>query len=1054
MKLNPRLIRQQSLWPSRILFVFCPLLLMGLHLQAQDNKNGQPQYPQATDYPKGALTVTGKVSLSSNTADLSGTSVQMKGATTGVTTDAEGNYKISVSPNAILVFSHVGYKSIEVKLYKQTVVNITLDPADNSLEQVVVVSYGKQRQRSITGAVSKVNASELQDIPAAEIGQKLYGKATGLQLNQVSGRPGQGMNFRLRGAASLSGSNSPLFVVDGQPVGDINLINPDEIESFTVLKDAAATALYGSRASNGVILVTTKTAKAGRTSVGITAYQGWQKVPQRGRPEMMNAREFATFMKAAIEDKIKYGDYDMSKPAPKVFDEYKNPEQYGKGTDWYDEVLRTAPMQNYSLNVSSGAEKTSANINATYFKQDGVLLNTGMERFSFRANTEFRPFDKLKLGLNIAPTYQRNHNVTDGTTDGNRQIISLASMASPLVPVRDAKGNYSTKASTGGMLTMPNPVQQLMEMDLNQRTFRTLGNAYADLEVIVGLHARTALSVDVANQETTVFRPSTFATFGTVPPNNNISYTNFSQNYISWLSENQLSYNFKLKKHSFDVMGGYSYQYYKKSFRNLSAGSLPTDLIKLANVPGSIISGSDNRTEWALISYLGRLNYEFDGKYFFGFNIRRDGSSRLSKEKRWGLFPAVSAGWVISDENFFPRNNAVNFLKLRASYGEQGVNGTSNDYPYLSTASVVPYTFDGNKVSYGVALTQLGNQDLTWEGTRQLDIGLDANLLNNRLTFSYDYFLKFTDGMLYNIALPFSTGYSGVTINVGKFKIWGHEFGLTSRNLTGPLSWNTSFNLTLVDNKVEDLYNKVPLGGINRYNDYNRTEIGRRIGELYGYVFEGVYTQAEIDDPKVAKVKTGESAAGTAKMKDVNGDGYIDGNDRTFLGNPNARAIFGLTNDFRYKNWDLTIVASGQAGNSIMNINKQNTQNIDGVFNVEKRLGNFWRSPENPGSGDVPRTSKANATENFRVANSTWVSKGDYLTIRNITLGYTFTNTHFRYFKSARLYGAVNQAFVFTRYKGQNPEVNDLRESSIQIGVDNGSYPIPRTFLIGINVNF
>ncbi|NML21742.1 TonB-dependent receptor [Pseudoflavitalea sp. G-6-1-2] len=1024
-------------WTGRILILFCSLLLMKLQLNAQEPNS----------------IISGKVSLGTGITNLSGTSVQMKGANTFVITDSAGSFRMAVSPNAILVFSHVGYKSLEVKLYKQKVVNVTLEPSDNSLEQVVVVGYGKQRQRSITGAISKVNAAELQDIPAAEIGQKLYGKATGLQLNQVSGRPGQGITFRLRGAASLSGSNAPLFVVDGQPVGDINLINPDEIESFTVLKDAAATALYGSRASNGVIIVTTKTANAGRTTVGFSAYQGWQKVPQRGRPDMMNAREFATFMKAMIEDKLKYKDYDLTKKPPSVFPEYINPEEYGKGTDWYDEVLRTAPMQNLSLNVSSGAEKSSANITATYFKQDGVMLNTGMERFSFRANTEFRPLDRLKFGLNIAPTYQRNHNITDGTTDGNRQIISLASMASPLVPVRDVNGNYNVKASTGGMLAMPNPVQQLMEMDINQRTFRTLGNAYADLEVIDGLRARTTLSADIGNQETTVFRPSTWAAFGSTPPNNNISYANFSQNYISWLSEQQLSYNFKLRKHSFDVMGGYSYQYYKKSYRSLSASSLPTDLIKLANVPGSIISGGDNRTEWALISWLGRVNYEFDGKYFVGFNIRRDGSSRLSKEKRWGLFPSLSAGWVISDENFFPKNKAVNFLKLRASYGEQGANGTSNDYPYLSTASVVPYTFDGNKVSYGVALTQLGNQDLSWEGTRQLDIGVDANLLNNRLTFSYDYFLKFTDGMLYNIALPFYTGYTSVTINVGKFKIWGHEFGLTSRNLTGPLSWNTGFNLTLVDNKVLDLYNKVPLGGTNRHGDYNRTEVGRRIGELYGYVFEGVYTQEEINNPKVAKVKN-ESAVGTAKMKDVDGSGFIDGNDRTFLGNPNARVIFGLTNDFRYRNWDLTIVASGQAGNSIMNNNKQNTQNIDGVFNVEKRLANFWRSPEHPGSGDVPRTSKSNSTELFRVANSTWVSRGDYLTIRNITLGYTFTNTHFRYFKSARLYGAVNQAFVFTGYKGQNPEVNDYRESSTQIGTDNGSYPIPRTFLIGVNVQF
>jgi len=1037
MKLNPRHIRQLSLWPNRIMVLFCALLFTCIQTLAQDAGN---------------ITITGKVNLNAG-GDLSGTTVQIKGDQKAVNTDAEGKYTITAPSRAILVFSRVGYKPAEVKLYNQTVVNITLEPAENSLEQVVVVSYGKQRQRSITGAIAKVNAAELQDIPATEFGQKLNGKATGLQINQVTGRPGQGMTFRIRGAASLSGSNQPLIVVDGQPIQDINLINPDEIESFSVLKDAAATALYGSRASNGVVLITTKTAKAGRTSVNFNAYQGWQSVPQRGRPDMMNAREFAAFQKARIEDQLKYEDYDKTKPAPIVFDEYKNPEQYGEGTNWYDALLRTAPIQNYSTNISSASEKASGAITATYLRQDGVLRNTGIERFSFRANTEFRPFDKLRIGLNIAPTYQRNHNTIGGTTDGNRSIISMATMASPILPIYNADGSWQTKGNTGGMLPMPNPLHQLLTMDLNQKQFRTLGNAYIDLEIIDGLHAKTTLSVDAGTQETSIFRPSTYAGFNATPPNPNINYSASSHNYMSWLSENLLTYNFKLKDHSFDVMGGYSYQYYRRKGDQISASNLPTDLIKLANVPGSTIGASDNTTEWAMLSYLGRINYEYDGKYFVSFNIRRDGSSRLSPDKRWGVFPAVSAGWVISDEKFFPKNNVINFLKIRGSYGEQGVNGTSNDYPYLSALTVTPYTYNGSNTAYGTAITNLGNQDLSWEATRQTDIGLDANFLNNRITFTYDYFLKYTDGMLYNISLPFSTGYSGTTINVGKFKTWGHEFGITSRNLTGDLSWNTSMNLTLVDNKVQELYNNLPLGGVNRYGDYNRTAVGRRIGELYGYVFDGIYTEADMNDPKVAKWAT-QSAVGTIKFKDVDGSGFIDQNDRTFLGNPNARVLFGITNDLRYKNWDFTVVASGQAGNYIMNINKQNTQNIDGVFNLEKRLANFWRSPENPGSGDVPRTSKVNATENFRVGNSTWVSKGDYLTIRNITLGYTFTNNHFRYFKSARVYGSVNQAFVFTKYKGQNPEVNDIRESSIQIGVDNGSYPVPRTFLIGVNVNF
>ncbi|MBO9634415.1 MAG: SusC/RagA family TonB-linked outer membrane protein, partial [Chitinophagaceae bacterium] len=509
--------------------LFCALLLTCIQGIAQDAGN---------------ITVSGKVSISSG-GELAGTTVQVKGDKKGVSTDAEGHFKISAPKNAILVFSRIGSKSVEIKLNGQSTVNVTLEPADNSLDQVVVVSYGKQKARNITGSIGKINGAELTDIPAAEFAQRLNGKTTGLQINQVTGRPGQAMTFRIRGAATMSGSNSPLFVVDGQVIaGDINTINPDDIESISVLKDAAAAALYGSRSSNGVILITTRQAKAGRTSMSFSTYYGWQSVPRRGRPDLMNAREFASFMKGYYEDKIKYENWKDGSGQAVVPADYADPSKYGEGTDWYDALLRTAPMNNYTFNISTGTEKVATSITATYFNQEGVMLNTGMERFSFRANTEFKPVDGLRIGFNISPTYQVDKNTT-GNTDGNRQILGLGIISSPIVNPYNADGSFVAKSGSFGMYTMANPLQQLNILEQSQKTFRTLGNLYVDLEIAKGLHIKPSLSVDIAAQDVNYFRGSKYGGFGVAPPNSNITAGNTSYNYNSWLTENLITYELK-----------------------------------------------------------------------------------------------------------------------------------------------------------------------------------------------------------------------------------------------------------------------------------------------------------------------------------------------------------------------------------------------------------------------------------------------------------------------------------------------------------------------------
>jgi len=1024
---------------NTILLTFI-LLILGTAVLAQTN-----------------ITVSGKVSLGASAADLSGTTVQVKGSKGGVATDAMGHFSIVVKQGTILVFSHIGYKSAEARASSGAELSITLETADNTLEQVTV-SYGRQRKRDITGSVSKVDAAAVQDVSATEFSQKLVGKIAGLQLNQTSGMPGQAMTMRIRGSASLGAGNQPLVVVDGQPIssdvtggtGDLNMIPPDQIESFSVLKDAAATALYGSRAANGVILITTRTGKIGKTSITASAYYGSQSIPQRGRPDMMNAREFATFMKGYYEDKAKYetpaGGTPVAVPA-----DYANPGQYGAGTDWYSQLLRTAPIENYSVNISSGTEKFSSSTSFNYFNQSGVLVNTGVKRYAFRTNNEYRPANWIKIGLNLAPTYQIDHNTRGGNLaiNGNRQVVSGALISSPLIAPRKADGSYNLSTTSAGMYALPNFLQQQNNMMNDMNNIHFLGNTYVDIEPIKGLHARTAISGDLLTQDFNAYYGTQYGVFGAPPPIplTSTSAVSISNNSYSWLIENTVNYTRSFGDHNLDVLAGYTTQKYSQNNRSITGTGFANDAVHYI-AGASTTSGTSNNATWTLISELARVNYDYKKRYFISGTIRRDGSSRFGANKRYATFPSVSAGWILSDESFFPQSNVVSFLKLKGSYGLTGNNNIGN-YTAITTLAPANYVLNGS-TNLGEAINVLGNPNLTWETSKQTDIGLEMNFLRDRITFSYDYYKKNTTDMLYPFPIPSASGYSTIQTNVGNFKIWGHEFTISSRNLTGDFTWSTDFNIAFNDNKVISLLNHTPIGGTGRYNDYNRTAEGHRIGELYGYVFEGLY-MIQADYLKYPKEAT--SAVGTARMRDVNHDDTINISDETFLGRTTPKYTFGVSNNFSYKNFDLNIVVSGQVGNKIMNTNYQNLHNIDGIFNVTKDMQNRWRSEADPGNGKVPRTL-SNTTELYRLTNSTWVFSGDYLTIRNITLGYNIPQRTLRYIKGIRVYASAQNSFIFTKYPGQNPEVSDSKDNQTNAGTDNGSYPIPRTLLIGANINF
>ena len=764
----------------------------------------------------------------------------------------------------------------------------------------------------------------------------------------------------------------------------------------------------------------------------------------------MNAREFATFMKGYYEDMITYHDYTSATP-PTIPVEYQNPGQYGKGTDWYGALLRTAPIENYAINVSGGSEKFVSSTTFNYFNQQGVLINTGMKRYSFRSNNEYKPFDMVKIGLNIAPTYQLDHNTRQGSLaiNGNRQILSGAMISSPLISPHKADGSYNLSASSPHMYTLPNYLMQMEKMNNNQSNMQVLGNAYIDIEPIKGLHARSSINGDYVMFDFNTYYGTWYGAFGSVPYRDPAASTavSSSSNSMSWLNENTVTYSKQIDDHSFEALVGYTSQKFNQRSRYVQGTGFANDAVTVVSGATST-SGSTNSAAWTVASALARLNYDFRKKYFISGSIRRDGSSRFGQYTKYGTFPAVSAGWILSDEGFFPKSNTLSYLKIKGGYGLTG-NFNVGNYTTISNITSTPYVF-GNTTTIGESITTLGNPQLTWETSKQTDIGLEANFLNNRVTFSYDYYNKRTEGMLAAMPLAFGSGYTSLSANIGIFRMWGHEFTVSSKNMTGKLSWTTDFNISLNDNKVLYMVDHKPIGGTGTYNDYNRTAEGHRIGELYGYVFQGLYKdQADLDkSPKQAG-----SDIGTVKYKDVTPDGVINISDRTFIGNTSPRMIFGISNNLTYGDWDLNIIASGQTGNKLMYINNQNLQNLDGIFNINRNMADRWRSPTNPGNGLVPRT-KGSGTELYRFTNTNWVKSGDYLTIRNIALGYTFKQNTLKYIKSVRVYGSVQNAFIFTKYPNQNPEVNDNKDSQTTAGLDNGSYPLPRTIMIGANVNF
>lgn len=979
-----------------------------------------------------------------------GATIKERQSSRGVVTDFDGRFQIEVSDNSMLDISYIGYDNQAVNVKGKSQINITMKESIQSLDELVVTAYGTQTRRNVTGSMQTVSFDDYKNIPVGQLTQKIQGQIAGVQVNQGTGVPGQGMNVKIRGAASLSTGASPLYVVDGFPiVGDINNINPNEIESMSILKDAAATALYGSRAAFGVVLITTKGAKAGKTSVDVDAFFGIQSVPQKGRPDMMNGTEWAQFRKENYED--------LGQPVPDI---YQNPSQYGEGYNWYDAMLRTAKIQNYNVTIKGGTDKFTTSVVLGYYNQDGVMQNSDYKRFSARANAMYKISPTLTARISLAPTFSYEHRPsTDGAFFSGGGLLANANLTPPIISWEDADGTLPANINTPGVTQVetPNWVRSIKDTK-NERTIkRLLANASLEFTPIKDLLLKTSISTDLGSEFHTYFQPSTAGRAFAAAANSINAYLSDANNrYYSWLWENTATYSKTIGKHHFEILAGFTVQKFRSDYTGISGSNYADDRIQTINAALVKNNPSQDIQEWSMMSYLGRVNYDFMGRYLLSASIRRDGSSRFGIDNKWGNFPAASVGWLVNEENFMKSLSWLSLFKVRASYGLIGNNNIGNytQYNVISNSNTV----FGSTTSSGVRVTNLGNTDLGWERTAEFDFGIDLSFLNNRITFTYDYYNKTTKDLLYSLSVPRESGFSNYMGNVGKLRFWGHEFSIVSHNLTGAFKWDTNFNISFSDNKVLELSamsdQLIAWTGIIS----TITEVGGRIGQFYGMVQEGVYKDQNDYDNSPKAV---DSQVGTIKFRDINGDGQItyddvDG-DKTIIGNPFPDFIFGITNNFYYKNFDLSVIASGSVGNDIATPMEQGTTNLDGLFNVLADVKDRWRSPENPGSGKYGKTTSGTGRERDQF-HSRYIKDGSYFAIKNITLGYTIPANTIKYVNSLRIYASVQNPFIFTSYPYGNPEVgvdfDGNSPSSLLQGIDYSTYPVPRTFTLGINLSF
>ncbi len=986
--------------------------------------------------------------LSGNVTDergerLPGVSILVKGTQQGVISDNDGNFSITVpDENAVLVFSFVGYVSQEIIAGNRSLLDVTLKVDEKALEEVVVVGYGVVRKSDLTGSVAKVGEEEIKAVPVISLDRAMQGRVSGVMVTTSSGAPGASTTIRIRGTGSVNAGNDPLYVIDGFPTSNLNSINPSDIESIEILKDASATAIYGSRGSNGVVLVTTKRGKEDQSNISFEGYYGVQTA--RRKIPLLNAREYAEFINEARVNAGSTPYFDGSAPERPV------PSSLGEGTDWQDEVLRSAPVSSYQLNFSGGEKKTRYAISGNYFNQQGILLNSYFKRYTLRANLDRDVRSWLKLGLSMQGAYTHsNSSFTPAQGGSGGGVINAALNYAPVFSVRDGSGNYYRDFSALNGNLVDNPVGLARERTDLYTTFRLLSNLFAEIKLMDGLIFRTSLGTDLFNSKSNYYATRLI---GLGDGSNGVAAVSASQN-INWLNENTLTYTRTIRdRHNLSVLLGYTSQAYHNESVTANAANFTNDFALFNNLGSgaTLRAPSSGASDWALISYIARVNYGWDNRYLVTLTTRADGSSRFGPNNKYGIFPSGAFAWRIINEKFMGTPTWLSDLKFRASYGITG-NQSIGDYQYLSSISNSTAVL-GGILQAGNMPSGISNLDLSWEKNHQFDVGFDFAFLNNRLQITTDYYIKTTSDLLFSVNVPQTTGYSSSLRNIGKVENRGWEFSLKSVNLDQrPFQWTSEFNIAFNKNKVLTLDGRPEFlsgSGIGHLQISNTVllRVGESLGNFYGRQVEGIFqNQQEIDASAQKTAKPGDF-----KYKDLNGDDVINDSDRTIIGNGYPVFFGGLNNTFSYKGFDLNIFFQGSFGNDILNYGRFDLYSLNGNGNQAKEVLNRW-TPTNP-SNEIPRANAAGG----RILSSFHIEKASYLRLRNISLNYTLPAALVApaAIKNIRLYLSAQNWLTFTKYKGFDPEVSRFESSSISQGMDFSGYPTTKSFTVGLNANF
>ncbi|MBS9774557.1 MAG: TonB-dependent receptor [Tenacibaculum sp.] len=969
-----------------------------------------------------------------------GANIIVKGTNKGVQTDFDGNYTIKASKGKVLQCSFIGMKTV-TKVVSKNVVNFVLKEDIVSLDEIVVVGYGTQKKSDVTGAVASVDFKKLESQPINNVTDALKGRVAGVQIVSNGGSPGGSINVRVRGIGTINNSD-PLYVVDGVPVADIDFLNPNDIASIEVLKDASSSAIYGSRGANGVVLLTTKTGKLNVPSkITFSTYSGVKQIINNW--ETVTGAEWYGIQEEL--NKTRKNPINLS-----LVDKSTN-------TNWFNEISRTAMVSDYNVSLLGGKEDFTYLLGAGYYNEEGTIKGTDFNRITARLKSDYQVKDYLKVGVNLNLQGSERHTILEGSTTTG--TINTAIKLEPVTPVwkNKAEGIFDYSKFTD----FPNPLAQIHYNNGKNKKFRLLGNVYAELELFKDFKIKSSYSFNRAVTDFYDFIPVYEVNVNQQNLQNKVSRGNTKYTYRTF--ENTLSYTKNIGKHNFAGLLGFTTEKSHTEWINASKTNIPNEDPALwylsSGADGDLATGS--ASIFTLMSYLARVNYSYDGKYLLTASFRSDGSSRFSKGNRWGYFPSVAVGWKISNEPFLQDVSWLSNLKLRVGWGQIG-NQNIGVYPYQLTMngnSQFRYLFgDKEEVSQGYVVTAMSDKNIKWETVESVNIGIDASLFNNRLDFSLDVYNKNTNDMLIRVPIPYLYGYEkGPFSNVGSANNKGIEVSLNWKdNISEDFSYNVGVNVSAYKNKMVSLGNGEPIaGGKYKGGNATMTEEGKPIGYFYGYKTAGVFkNQEDIDNWAVQQGKSNEGLKpGDLKFVDTNGDGKVNDSDRVEIGNPNPDFTFGINAGLSYKNWDLSAFFQGSKGNDIFNGMKAYLYQFDET-NKHKDMLHSW-TPQNTNTS-MPRLN-GNDVNNTNRTSDRFVEDGSYLRLKNITLSYDLPKDMLGRIpmNNVKLYLSGQNLFTLTNYSGADPEIGQINSSNyLSRGVDIGTYPQAKTFVMGIKIDF